>query len=67
MLSWRTWEACPVYSTDALGNIDGSESQTCCSKGKAYRDAQMGEFVNSFTVAHASEHKLVYRSEPIGE
>jgi hypothetical protein len=52
---------------EALSNIYGNRSQTCCPKGKPYRDAQAGELVHSITIEHAPEHEVVYMSKPIGE
>jgi hypothetical protein len=51
----------------ALSNIYKNRSQTCCPKDKTYRDAQLGELVHSVVVEHASEHKVVCRSESAGE
>jgi hypothetical protein len=67
MLNRRTWEACPIDRTEALGNIYKNGSQTCRLKGKTYRDAQLRELVHYITVEHAPEHEVVCRSEPTGE
>jgi hypothetical protein len=67
MLDRRTWEACPIDCMESLGNIYGSRSQICCSKGKTYRDAQLGEHIHSVTVEYALEHEVVCRSEPTEE
>jgi hypothetical protein len=67
MLNQRTWEACLIDCTKALGYIYGNRSQTCRMKGKTYRDAQPGELVNSVAVEHMQEHETIYGSEPVGE
>jgi hypothetical protein len=67
MLNRRTWKACPIDSTRALGNIYGNGSPKYHPKGKTYRDAQLGELIHSITVEHASEHEVIYESEPAGE
>jgi hypothetical protein len=54
ILDWRTLEACPIDCTESLGNIYGSVSQTCRSKGKTYRDAQLGEHIHSVAVEYMS-------------
>jgi hypothetical protein len=64
MLSRRTWEACPIDCTEDLGNIYGNISQTCHSKGKTYKDAQLGEIVPSVTIEHAPEHVVICWCEP---
>jgi hypothetical protein len=55
MLDRRTWETCPIDCTESLGNIYGNRSQTCRSKDKTYRDAQLGELVHFIAVEHAGE------------
>jgi hypothetical protein len=67
MLNQRTWEACPIDCTKALGNIYENRFQTYRPKGKTYRDAQLEEIVHSIMVEHASEHEVVCGSEPAGE
>jgi hypothetical protein len=67
MLNWRTWKACSINHTEALGNIYGNGSQTYCLKGKTYKDAQLGELVQSIVVKDAPEHEAVSGSEPIEE
>jgi hypothetical protein len=67
MMNRRTWEACLIDCTEGLGNIYRNGSQTCHSKCKTYRYAQLEELVRSVTVEHASEHEVVYGSEPAGE
>jgi hypothetical protein len=67
MLNWITWEACPSDCTEALGNMYGDGSQICHLKGNTYRDAQLRELVHSIAVEHASEHKVIYGSEPAVE
>jgi hypothetical protein len=67
MLNQRTWEACPIDYTKALGNIYRNISQSCHPKGKTCRDTQLEELVHSVTVEHAPEHKVIYGSEPVGE
>jgi hypothetical protein len=67
MLSRRTWKACPIDCTRALGNICWNGSQTCHPKGKTYRDAQLGDLARSVAVNHMMEHGAVCRSEPAGE
>jgi hypothetical protein len=52
---------------ETLGNIYGNRSQACCSKGKIYRDAQLGELVHSVTVEYVLKHGVTYRGEPVGE
>jgi hypothetical protein len=59
-----TWEACPIDYTEGLGNIYGNGSQTCRSKGKTYRYAQLEELVNSITVEHVLKHEVICRSKP---
>jgi hypothetical protein len=59
--------ACPIDCIEAMRNIYGNGSQTCRSKGKSYRDAQLGELVHSVAVEHVSEHKVICGSEPTGE
>jgi hypothetical protein len=51
----------------ALDNIYGYGSQSCCLKGKTYRDTQLRELVHFIMVEHALEHGVSYRSEPTGE
>jgi hypothetical protein len=67
MLNRRTWEACPVDYMKTLDNIYGNGSQTSHSKGKTYRDAQLGELVHSVVVEHVPKHEVIYGSEPTGE
>jgi hypothetical protein len=67
MLNQRTWEACPIDCTEALGNIYGNGSQICHPMGKTYRYAQLGELVHFIVVEHASEHEVICRSEPTVE
>jgi hypothetical protein len=67
MLNRRTWEACPIDRTEALGNIYENGSQTCRLKGKTHRDAQLRELVHYITIEHAQEHEVVCGSEPTGE
>jgi hypothetical protein len=67
MLSRRTWKACPIDCTEALGNIYGKGSQTYHPNGKTYRDAQLGELVHSVALEHALDHEVVCGSEPAGE
>jgi hypothetical protein len=67
MLNQRTWEACPIDYTEALGNIYGNKSQTCRSKAKTYKGAQLKELVHSTSAEHVPEHEVVYRSEPTEE
>jgi hypothetical protein len=67
MLNRRTWEACPIDYTEALGNIYGNGSQTYHLKGKTYINALLGEFVHSVTVEHVWVHESVCGSEPAWE
>jgi hypothetical protein len=67
MLNRRTWETWPIDCTEALSNIYGNGSQTCCLKGKTYRDAQLGELVHSIVVKHAPEHEVGCGSKPVRE
>jgi hypothetical protein len=67
MLNRRTWEACPIDCTEALGNIYKNGSHTCRQKGKTYRDAQLRELVHSITVKHGPEHEVIYGSKPTEE
>jgi hypothetical protein len=67
MLNRRIWEACPIDCTETQGNIYGNGSQTCRSKGKTYRDTQLGELVHFVEVEHTPEHEVICGSEPIGE
>jgi hypothetical protein len=46
-----------------LGKIYRNRSQIYCSKGKSYRDAQLGELVHSITVEHVSKHEVVCGSK----
>jgi hypothetical protein len=41
MLNQRSWEACLIDCTEALGDIYRIGSQTYCPKDKTYRDAQL--------------------------
>jgi hypothetical protein len=56
----------PDWLYESTGNIYRNGSQTCCSNGKTYRDAQLGELVHSITVEHVLEHELICGSEPAG-
>jgi hypothetical protein len=67
MLDRRTWEACLIDCTEYMSNIYENRSQTCCSNGKTYRYAQLGELVCSVAVEHVSEHEVAYGREPAGE
>jgi hypothetical protein len=67
MLNRKIWEACPIDSMKALGNIYENRSQTYRPKGKTYIDAQLGELFQSIMVEHVSEHEVICGSEPIGE
>jgi hypothetical protein len=49
-----------------LDNIYGNGSR-CHTKGKTYRDAQLGEFVHSVMVEQLPEHELICGSEPAWE
>jgi hypothetical protein len=67
MVNQRTWEACLIDCMEGLSNIYRNGSQTCHSKGKTYRDAQLGELVHSVAFEHATKHEVIYGSEPVGE
>jgi hypothetical protein len=67
MLNQRTWEAYLIDCTEALGNIYGNGSQTCHSKGKTYRDDQLGELAHFIIVELAPEHEVNCGSEPTRE
>jgi hypothetical protein len=60
-------EARSIDCTEALGNIYQNRSQTYRPKGKTYKEAQLGELVYSVAVEHASKHKVICESEPVGE
>jgi hypothetical protein len=66
MLDRRTGETHLINCIEALGNIYGNGSQTCCLKGKTYKDAQLGELVHSVAVEHTLGHEVVCRSKPAG-
>jgi hypothetical protein len=67
MLDRRTWKVCLIDCTEGLRNIYRNISQTCRPNGKTYRYAQLGELVHSVVVKHASEHKVIRGSKPVGE
>jgi hypothetical protein len=67
MLNRSTCEACLIDYIEAMSNIYRNGSQTCCPKGKTYRDAHLGELVHFVAVEHASEHKVIWGSKPTRE
>jgi hypothetical protein len=66
MLNRKTWEAYPIDSMEALGNIYGNRSQTYHPKDKSYRYARLGKLVYSDVVEHVPKHKVVCGREPTG-
>jgi hypothetical protein len=50
-----------------LGQHIRERIQTCHSKGKTYRDAQLGELVHFVAIEQLSEHELACGSEPAWE
>jgi hypothetical protein len=52
---------------EALGDKYKNGSQSCHSKSKTCRDAQLGEPVHSIVIEHMSEHEIICESEPTGE
>jgi hypothetical protein len=63
----RTWETFLIDCMETLYNIYGNRSQACRSKGKTYRNTQLGELIHSITIERAPEHRVAYRGEPVGE
>jgi hypothetical protein len=54
----RTWGAFLLDCMETLGNIYGNRSQAYRSKGKTYRDAQLGELIHSIAVERALAHRV---------
>jgi hypothetical protein len=62
----RAGETHQIDCTESLGNIYRNISQTCCLKGKTYRDAQLGELIHSIAVEHCRSMKSSVGVNPQG-